>query len=523
MRAEHDKLQEEYAQQEQQGGLSLLGIDPVKDKAAYDIQQNYITKTKEAADQLATKGFIDSGRRRGLMEVKSLYTNQVVPLQNQLATRNARAEELRKIQLSDPTFRANASPSDISLTEGLKSPTAFDYTGVSGSQLQSSVAKKAEQLGKTISQDHPELIHSKLFGQYFTALQSGASLAQVDNAMRKQFDPAKVDKMTGLLHGLVSSTLNEFGVPEKFKNNQATQDELWGTAAQGLYSAIGSKQFGQMTDSFAIDARKKALETQSQEPPGKTHKEYDSAFDEKNFKRLNETLNSANNTSKSDVTGFGPYGTQRTYNKEATDKARAVAQSEINKIAADLQKRGLLKVPQKIATEDLAKWNKSVIDLAKEDYKTANLSRHFFNPSGETIQKFNSALSGMDEITDVNGKEISRDKILSNGKLIGDAHLVRGVNGTTLKTIDKDGKEVSIPFDVAKLGATTLRDYDAQIQNIKSDMETMSSDKLKAKYKDPKAWIDRYESAIDDILTSEQYTQTKSQAVNPGYSGYGRQ
>ena len=135
LRAQHDQLAEEYAQQEQQGGLSLLGIDPVKDKAAYDIQQNYIAKTKEAADQLATKGFIDAGRRRNLMELKSLYANQVVPLQNQLKIRQERAEELRRMQLQDPTFRATINPNDISLTEGLKSPTAFNYDGVSGNQL----------------------------------------------------------------------------------------------------------------------------------------------------------------------------------------------------------------------------------------------------------------------------------------------------------------------------------------------------------------------------------------------------
>ena len=79
--------------------------------------------------------------------------------------------------------------------------------------------------------------------------------------------------------------------------------------------------------------------------------------------------------------------------------------------------------------------------MAKEDYKTANLSRHYFNPSPETTQKFSSALSSMDNVLDVNGNKIDKSKIFSNGKLIGDSHLVRGVNGTTLKTINKDGKD----------------------------------------------------------------------------------
>ena len=144
MRENHDKLQEEYAQQEQQGGLSLLGIDPVKDKEAYDIQQNYIAKTKAAADELATKGFIDSGRRRGLMEVKSLYTNKVVPLQNQLAIRNARDEEYRKLSM-DPSWVGGRRPSDVSLAEGLKSPTAFDYKGISGEVLAKDAGMQAKQ------------------------------------------------------------------------------------------------------------------------------------------------------------------------------------------------------------------------------------------------------------------------------------------------------------------------------------------------------------------------------------------
>ena len=226
MREQHDKLQEEYAQQEQQGGLSLLGIDPVKDKAAYDIQQNYIAKIKAAADQLATKGFIDSGRRRGLMEIKSLYTNQVVPLQNQLKIRQERAEELRKIQLQDPTFRATMNPNDTDLMTGLKNPNAFNYDGVSGNQLYKSVAEKANQLSKIVEQEHPELIKSGLAYQYFTAVKSGANLSQIDKAMRQQFNPADVDKMTNLMHGVVSSTMNEFGVPQKFGNNQKVQDEL---------------------------------------------------------------------------------------------------------------------------------------------------------------------------------------------------------------------------------------------------------------------------------------------------------
>ena len=489
-------------------------------------------ETKRAADELATKGFIDSGRRRNLYGLKQQYNQNVVPLQNQLKIRQERAEELRRMQLQDPTFRSTLNPNEVGLTSGLKNPEAFNYSGVSGNQMYKSVAEKASQLSKVIEQEHPELIKSKLAYNYFTAVQSGASLKQVDAAMRRQFNPKDVDKMTNLMRGVVESTFNEFGVPQKFANNQQVQDELWQTASQGLYAALGSKQFGTMHDSWGEAIATKKLNETPPEPPGKTHMEYDASFDEKNFKELNNLLNSANNVLDGKVTISDPKYTtpnstgsaQYRYYEDKDKKSQNESQKEIFKLAKDLERKGLIKVPKKIATKDLPKWNKSIIELAKEDFKTANLSRHYFNPSEETSKKLTSAVSQMDRIVDINGKEVKRDKIFStSGKLIGDAYLVRGNNGTTLKTVDKEGNQISIPFDIAKLGSTKLRDYDAQVQQIKSNMKSMSPKQLKDYYGniDPIEEIENYEDAIDNILTSEQYTQTKSQDTNPGYSGYG--
>lgn len=268
MRQQHDQLQEEYANAEQAAQQGFSGLNPEVDKEALAIHKQFMDQTKAAADELATKGFIDSGRRRSLLKLKSVYTNQVAPLQQQIELRASRNEELRKMQLQDPTFRATANPNQVSLVSGLKNPNAFDYDGVSGNQLYSSVAKKAEQLSKVISQEHPKLMSSGIFANYFTALQSGASLDQIDKAMKSggRYNPHDVDKMTQMLHGIVGSTMNEFGVPSKFAGNEAVQQDLWNAAAQGLYSAAGTKQFGQMQDDMALYNRKKALETPAYTP-----------------------------------------------------------------------------------------------------------------------------------------------------------------------------------------------------------------------------------------------------------------
>jgi len=532
MRQQHDQLQEEYANAEQAAQQGFSGLNPEVDKEALAIHKQFMDQTKAAADELATKGFIDSGRRRSLLKLKSVYTNQVAPLQQQIALRASRNEELRKMQLQDPTFRATANPNQVSLVSGLKNPNAFDYDGVSGNQLYSSVSKKAEQLAKVISQEHPKLMNSGIFANYFTALQSGASLDQIDRAMKSggRYNPQDVDKMTQMLHGIVGSTMNEFGVPSKFAGNEAVQQDLWNAAAQGLYSAAGTKQFGQMQDDMALYNRKKVLETPP-EAPGKTHREYDASFDEKNFDEINKLVRNASwktgSTSQKPGSGTNMYLAGKGAPTLTFDgKPLKTSVNNTNLAQQELFKRAKeigFKLPSKIANKDLPAINERIAEALKDQFRTANLSRHYFNPSEETGKKFTAAISEMDKIVDVNGNKIDRSKIFSeSGKLVGDAYLVRGKNGTTLKTVDRDGKQISIPFDISKLGSITLRDYDAQIQHIKSDIETKPKAWLKSYYGDPQKHIENYENAIDDILTSEQYTQTKSQDTNPGYSGYGR-
>lgn len=530
LRQQHDQLSEEFAQQEQAGGLSLLGLKEGVDDAAIKIHKTYMDETKKAADELATKGFIESGRRKNLYGLKQQYNQNVVPLQNQLKIRQERSEELRRMQLQDPTFRATMNPNEIGLVDGLKNPEAFNYSGVSGNQMYKSVAEKANQLSKVIEQEHPDLIKSGLSYNYFTAVQSGASLEQVDAAMRRQYNPKDVDKMTNLMRGVVKSTFNEFGIPQKFANNQKVQDELWQTASQGLYAALGQKQFGTMHDSWGEGNARRAqaladAKAASVEPPGKTHKEYDAAFDKKNFKEIDNLVNSASfksgTTSQKSGSGTNMYLSGHGAPSLKFDDKFVPSLNNINKAQQELFKRARalgkdlgFELPSKVANKDLPELNKRISEALKDQYRTANLSRHFFNPSEETGKKFAAAISEMTKIVDVNGDKVDKSKIFSeSGKLIGDTYLVRGVNGTTLKTVDKDGNQISIPFDISKLGSIKL-------SNLDKDIRTLTNEQISRKYNQPGLTKDDLEDEVDRILTSEQYTETKSQNTNPGYQPY---
>lgn len=383
-------------------------------------------ETKRAADELATKGFIDSGRRRNLYGLKQQYNQNVVPLQNQLKIRQERAEELRRMQLQDPTFRATLNPNEIGLTSGLKNPEAFNYSGVSGNQMYKSVAEKANQLSKVIEQEHPELIKSGLSYNYFTAVQSGASLEQVDAAMRRQFNPKDVDKMTNLMRGVVESTFNEFGVSQKFANNPKVQDELWQTASQGLYAALGSKQFGTMHDSWGEGNARRAQEN-TPPPPPKILREFNPDFNKEAIDSLDKL---AKNAKKKDQAPAAPikYDPRLRMSPEQIAEANKVRSNPNQMSVSD--RKAILDIgrnfpnirPPKISSNgnvSKSEWDNYVdlvIEEEKKRYQSLNMTSYSEN-TNDVVENALSKLSAWDEkIKNTSGDKISEFTIEPNTK-----------------------------------------------------------------------------------------------------------
>ena len=466
-----------------------MGIDPVKDKAAYDIQQNYIARTKDAADQLATKGFIDSGRRRGLMEIKSLYTNQVVPLQNQLKIRQERAEELRKIQLQDPTFRATSNPNDVDLMTGLKNPNAFNYDGVSGNQLYSTAAKKLEQLSKTINQDVPELKKMpKLSFQYFTAIQSGATPDQAANAMKREgYDPAVVDKMTNMIHGTIDSTMREFGVYDKFKGNDKAINELWDSTSQAAYNAIGTKQFGQVHDSWGEGNARRAQEQQQQQPQlPKLGVNYTPEITDKDeYNRLTEISNGAKGlVSKSKIAGASPTGgIQYSYDDKSSTESINKSKNELMSIA---KKNGMLNLFKPSSTGKMSKNDyENVVDLVinaeQERLKAATPTYTLATGDSNISKSISQAIkSGAVTLPKSGSSELNSKKFMELEKTYGTPVITLSATGSGVdinfgddNTFKADGsifqnKEVSDAVNRAQKFNKEMRSYILNPEKLKN-------------------------------------------------------
>ena len=243
IRQQHDIASEDYAEQEKLGQASLLNIDKVKDKAAYDAQQAYLNSLREKANALATKGFIDSGRRQGINEIRSMYNQTILPYQSAYTNRAAKDDEFRKMKIANPDLIHGIAPGDKSLDEGLNNPNAYDYKAIKGEQLAKDVGIKAEMWAKTVTDSKSfDAMKSPVARQMFWRIRNGADpnivLAAIQQDANFSNDP-EAQKMYKDLTNIVQETLTDYNIQDITGGDKNQLLKAYDFAAQGLRKAFG--------------------------------------------------------------------------------------------------------------------------------------------------------------------------------------------------------------------------------------------------------------------------------------------
>ena len=254
MREQHDRLQEEFAIQDQVGTASLLGLNPNVDKETIAIKESYLNETRQAANELATKGFIDSGRRSNLLKIKRDYNEKVVPLQNALVQRQQREEEWRKLSM-DKNNILSQSPGEVSLTSIVKDPGSIDYKFVSGAQMAEDVSAEAQQFAdRILDSDNITKVKDMAAYQYLYDIKHGADPTLVLNAMKNNpniYKDKESKQLYDQLIGIVNSTVDRYKVRDIVGDNQSEYDRAWSIAAKGLSSAIGKSDTQLIHDTYS--------------------------------------------------------------------------------------------------------------------------------------------------------------------------------------------------------------------------------------------------------------------------------
>jgi hypothetical protein len=337
--------------------------------------------------------------------------------------------------------------------------------------------------------------------------------------MRRQFNPKDVDKMTNLMRGIVESTFNEFGVPQKFANNPQVQDELWQTASQGLYAALGSKQFGTMHDSWGMEMRKRELDKTPPPEGGRGDYDYVPGFDDSGIKSVEKVKSNIDKSIK-----------QIDYTKSQIDKiarkrpwseipendrlaikvlyrARDKANNSLWEIKDELENLGI-EIPKELRASGLddpklISFLDRAIPQAEENYKFANKSILFRDLGDKEVDKIQSYIySNSKGLKNINGKEVKFDQVIDNGRIIGAPKYILNKHGFSIALNKKDGGQEIIKGDINDLGSPTIAAYYKSVMQVEKDKKDMSDRDFKEVYKISKEDLDltpNYNALESDI------------------------
>lgn len=268
--AQEEELQNIYAQNLQKAAENAAQLDPNKDVESYNLLNSYISDIQKAADDLATKGFVDSGRKENLLSLQKRYLPSYVNISNQLNQRAQAVALQQQMALKDPTYKYK-SASDISIDEAIKNPNIWNDVvtkgGISGMELQRQVALQADAIKQTISQQAPQLLELKtpsgepLINEYIAKTVSGASLSDVTEAINKNVKNKRLSTELAIqLSEIVDNVMDSNQVHNIFDVDSEEYKSLRHIASQGLYRAIGDTKFTEFTDKVGNMRMQAALE-----------------------------------------------------------------------------------------------------------------------------------------------------------------------------------------------------------------------------------------------------------------------
>ena len=247
----HQALNEAYSALGTQAGTVEAMLNRELDKEAYNQYKRYMEGLQEQADILAKEG-LNPSLRNSLLNMKTRYGQEIIPIQQAAERRNQLAEEQRKLGNS-MIFDFDASTTNIS--KFMNNPSlnyqSIDRIGLlKESQEQFSQFQNELREFKIDPSRRLDKFHNTLIESYGFSPEQATEYA-------KQVASGRMDESTAI--GIVANNLYKSTGVSKW-NNEDASDKVWQTIAEGLQATVGKTNATAINDEQALLNAKAASE-----------------------------------------------------------------------------------------------------------------------------------------------------------------------------------------------------------------------------------------------------------------------
>lgn len=251
----HQELENQYGELAAKANVWEEMANEQTDPYAYKMYKTYANDLESQAGQLAREG-LNAASRRDMLNMRSRYSKEIVPIEQAYTARQKQAEEQQKVLLQDPTLMLSRRAATTSLDDYIRNPQ-LAYDAYSGKLITAQAAQAAGALSKEM-RDNPRKWRSILGNSYYeTMMQKGFSSDAVLQAIQNNPNAAPE------LLRIVEDAVNSSGV--RNWGDEATVNRAYDYARQGLWSAVGETQYQTLDNWRAKMAEQEAMQKRAEQ------------------------------------------------------------------------------------------------------------------------------------------------------------------------------------------------------------------------------------------------------------------
>lgn len=250
---QHDLANERLSETLSQANLAEVAAMQDPNSRAAQMYQAYTSSLNQAIEDLSSKGLQGSGIKSRLGKLRADYNSQISPILGAYEQQKADKARYDELVTRDPSWIGAYDPSRATIDSYLSTGNqSYVPQGISGQALTTQVANAAKPFADWVNQNLPQLAGTGLPFQYFTMIQKGFSPNDVAMAIARDTGVSAQEASQGaqILAQLRDNVLVANGVYNLFDVDSEEFNRAVEYANQGLYQAIGTRQFGNMTDTF---------------------------------------------------------------------------------------------------------------------------------------------------------------------------------------------------------------------------------------------------------------------------------
>lgn len=235
--AAHEEMETAYADAADDLSAIMSKVNEQTDSASYAKLVNYMNSIQQSADALMQKG-LSRNSKQALLNVRRKYSNDVVPVANAIARREALAQDQLKLRSANPNIMFERDMNTTSLDDFVKNPQLDYGRVVDGADIFKEAAALTTAFGKAVSQVRQGGNIDKYTKEILT--QQGLTMEDIQSAING--DGSALNKALDNLY--ISSGGDSF--------NASNQNRLREYINRGAMSGAGSVQAQLVTDREAL-------------------------------------------------------------------------------------------------------------------------------------------------------------------------------------------------------------------------------------------------------------------------------